>query len=375
MKKYQIQDFIKDGLNDEKIQEIFFPKPSKRLVRVWKTIIEDFYEIKNYLDNRYIDSSDYNEIIIRINLHIENIEKCPICGKNKRIFNTLYKNGTHYLETCGDEKCFHIIQQKYSEAAKLERYGDPYQTNVEKRIESYNKLTDDEKKEKQHQRELKMIEHYGVRNPYQLESVKEKCKQTLIKKYGVDHPSKSKEIQEKIKQTTLKYYGVDNCAKSEIVKEKSKQTLLEKYNVDNTLKSDIIKEKVKQTCIEKYGVEYVSQVPAIKEKKLKTMNKKYGGNAPICDENIKKKIMSKLDQKLEKEYNTKKKNKSFTQSKPEDELFIILNIFFQMLLDHIEIKKNTHLIAIFIYQHMIYILNIRDCGLMEQNPMKAHQKI
>ena len=106
MKKYQIQDFIKDGLNDEKIQEIFFPKPSKRLVRVWKTIIEDFYEIKNYLDNRYIDSSDYNEIIIRINLHIENIEKCPICGKNKRIFNTLYKNGTHYLETCGDEKMF-----------------------------------------------------------------------------------------------------------------------------------------------------------------------------------------------------------------------------------------------------------------------------
>ena len=351
MKKYQIQDFIKDGLNDEKIQEIFFPKPSKRLVRVWKTIIEDFYEIKNYLDNRYIDSSDYNEIIIRINLHIENIEKCPICGKNKRIFNTLYKNGTHYLETCGDEKCFHIIQQKFSEATKLERYGDPYYTNAEKRIESYNKLTDDEKKEKQHQRELKMIEHYGVRNPYQLESVKEKCKQTLIKKYGVDHPSKSKEIQEKIKQTTLKYYGVDNCAKSEIVKEKSKQTciekygveysfqsnnnkektkqtLLEKYNVDNPLKSDIIKEKVKQTCIEKYGVEYVSQVPAIKEKKLKTMNKKYGGNAPICDENIKKKIMSKLDQKLEKEYNTKKKNKSFTQSKPEDKLFDYIKYIF-----------------------------------------------
>lgn len=305
MKKYKIQEFIKDGITDEKIKEIFFPKPSQRLVRTWKKIIEDFQEIKKYLDNRFFDSFNYNEILIRINLHIENIEKCPVCGKNKRIYNTIYKNGSHYLETCGDEKCFHIIQQKYSEATKLERYDDPYYTNVEKRIESYNKLSQEEKKKKQQLKEEKLIEKYGVKNVFQLKSVKEKIKKTCLEKYGVEYSFQSKNN-----------------------KEKSKQTWIKKYQVDNPLKSKKIRQKIKETCLGKYGVEYISQAQSIKEKKLKTMNDRYGGNAPICDENIKKKILTKLDQKLEKEYITKKCNKSFAKSKPEDELYIyIKNIF------------------------------------------------
>ena len=332
MKTPEIKNFIKDGLTDEKIKEIFFVGQQKRLIRVWEKIIENFPEIKDYLDNRYIDGSNYNEILIRINLHIENIEKCPVCGKNKRLFNTLYKNRTHYLETCGDENCFRIIAQKHIK-----------QNNM--------RMSDEEKKEKQHQKELKMIEHYGVRNPFQLESVKEKIKQTnlekygveyiqqsdfikqkikttCINKYGVDNPAKTKQAKDKMKNTCMERYGVEYSFQSENNKEKSKQTWIEKYGVDNPLKSDIIKEKAKQTNLEKYGVEYASQNIEIKKKLLETNNKKYGGNAPICDPTIKEKILSKMPESREKEYQTRKKNGSFNTSKPEKELLEYIKLYF-----------------------------------------------
>ena len=352
MKTPEIKNFIKDGLTDEKIKEIFFVgSQQKRLIRVWEKIIENFPEIKEYLDNRYIDGSNYNEILIRINLHVENIEKCPVCGKNKRIFNTLYKNGTHYLETCGDENCFRIIGQKHGQQTKLERYGDPHYTNLEKRIENYNKLSDEEKKEKQHQKELKMIEHYGVRNPFQLESVKEKIKQTNLEKYGVEFSMQNEDVKRKTKETWMKKYGADIPFKDPLIdskrkktcmerygveysfqsennKEKSKQTWIEKYGVDNPLKSDIIKEKGKQTNLEKYGVEYASQNIEIKKKLLETNNKKYGGNAPICDPTIKEKILSKMPESREKEYQTRKKNGSFNTSKPEKELLEYIKLYF-----------------------------------------------
>ena len=351
MKTSEIKNFIKDGLTDEKIKEIFFVEQQKRLIRVWEKIIENFPDIKQYLDNRYIDGSNYKEILIRINLHVENIEKCPVCGKNKRIFNTLYKNGTHYLETCGDENCFRIIAQKHGEQTKLERYGDPHYANPEKRIENYNKLSDEEKKEKQHQRELKMIEHYGVRNPFQLESVKEKIKQTNLEKYGVEFSMQNEDVKRKTKETWMKKYGADIPFKDPLIdskrkktcmerygveysfqsennKEKSKQTWIEKYGVDNPLKSDIIKEKVKQTNLEKYGVEYATQNIEIRKKQLETFNKKYGGNAPICDPTIKEKILSKMPESREKEYQTRKKNGSFNISKPEKELLEYIKLYF-----------------------------------------------
>jgi len=32
-----------------------------------------------------------------------------------------------------------------------------------------------------------MLEHYGVKNPFQLESVKEKIKKTNMERYGVEY--------------------------------------------------------------------------------------------------------------------------------------------------------------------------------------------
>jgi hypothetical protein len=80
------------------------------------------------------------------------------------------------------------------------------------------------------------IERFGVENPFQSNTIKEKCKKTLKKNYGenVVNPSQVKEIREKTVSTWIKNYGVDNPMKCEKVKTKVRVVLLEKYGVQNS---------------------------------------------------------------------------------------------------------------------------------------------
>ena len=94
-------------------------------------------------------------------------------------------------------------------------------------------------------------------------------------------------------------YGVDNPSKSEEVKNKYKQTCLEKYGVDNPYKSDWVKTKIKQSCLEKYGVTNIG--------KLQSHINKLSN----------KEIVNKRNE-------TKRKNKTFNTSKPEEQTYIIL---------------------------------------------------
>ena len=68
------------------------------------------------------------------------------------------------------------------------------------------------------------LEKYGVENPSQSNSVKEKIKETNLKKYGGTSPAASEKTIKKMKNTSLIKYGVDNPAKSDIIKEKTKET-------------------------------------------------------------------------------------------------------------------------------------------------------
>lgn len=136
-------------------------------------------------------------------------------------------------------------------------------------------------------RKIKNKEKYGVENVFQLDSVKNKSKQTkkkkygdenfsnkekakttLIEKYGVDSPlklDKAKENRKNINQeavnskraeTNKSKYGVENIFQLEEVQRKQKDTLVKKYGVDSPLKSEEIKERRKSTCIERYGEDY-----------------------------------------------------------------------------------------------------------------------
>lgn len=61
-----------------------------------------------------------------------------------------------------------------------------------------------------------MMKKYGVENGFQLDSVKEKSKNTLLQKYGVEHPQFSNECKFKWKTyiypsgNTIKYQGYEN---------------------------------------------------------------------------------------------------------------------------------------------------------------------
>lgn len=94
------------------------------------------------------------------------------------------------------------------------------------------------------------LEKWGVENPSQLDSIKEKKRETFIQNWGVDHPSKSDIIKEKKRETFQDRFGFDNPFQSEVVKEKIKNTNIIKFGVENPSQSEDIKERKRETFIQ-----------------------------------------------------------------------------------------------------------------------------
>lgn len=203
----------------------------------------------------------------------------------------------------------------------------------------------------------KCFEKFGVINVFQLKEIKNKSKQTKIrkyndenytnyqkarntclKKYGVKFYNQTIEGKEKLsksllnktkeewnkivnlrKITNIKKYGsISPLGNKEILK-KYKDDYKKKTGYENPSQNPDIKSKKIQTCIEKYGVENVFQVKEIQEKYKKTLLKKYG------IDNI-----SKLENIKLLKNNTMKKNNSYKKSSPEDLIFELLKIKFQI---------------------------------------------
>lgn len=121
------------------------------------------------------------------------------------------------------------------------------------------------------QKEL-FLEKHGVENPGQLQSVKDKVRNTNLEKYGVENPGQIPEVKEKVRNTMLEKYGVTNAYQIESVR----QTTLENHGVMFPFQSQEIQEKSKQSMLETYGAEYAWQVPVLWDKVKKTMLERYG---------------------------------------------------------------------------------------------------
>lgn len=184
------------------------------------------------------------------------------------------------------------------------------------------------------------MEKYGVKNPAQLQSSKEKAKKTMLEKYGVDNVAKLESITEKKKKTSLKKYGVDNVAKAQEIKDKTKQNNLSKYNVEHPMMLQEIKEKQQKTLLEKYGVNVPLKNNKIKEKQANTCLERYGTKNPMSSlelrnkhkKNIREKYgvdnVAQLVETKRKMYQTMKQNGSFGKSKEEDFIFnCLIQIF------------------------------------------------
>lgn len=144
------------------------------------------------------------------------------------------------------------------------------------------------------------------------------------------------EVKEKIKQTCIKRYGVSNVFYLKEIHEKAKQTKLERYGDENY--NNI--EQFKKTCLEKYGCSVPAQNKEIREKQIKTLFEKYGGyfNKEQVSKNIQEKygvewftqtdVIKEKNNTIEareKQYKTKKKNKSFNTSKQEKECLELIS--------------------------------------------------
>lgn len=228
-------------INDDYIVSLFFTSKtnSNRIRKTTSYIIDNNEDIKNYLINRFPDfRNDFKEVLHRIKYNIEEIPKCPICGKPLKYYGL---SSMLYSKTCS-RKC----QYEYMKTEEFQSKMDytSYMSNPEniKRIQEKRKLKIDEIKEKTKRTLLERYgdSHYNNRN---------KCKQTCLEKYGVDTPMLLDSVKNKIKETNIKRYGVEWSAQNKEINQKTIDTQIKKYGgVFNP-------EKVKETNIQKYGVE------------------------------------------------------------------------------------------------------------------------
>ena len=126
------------------------------------------------------------------------------------------------------------------------------------------------------------LEKYGVENPFQSETIKDKIKATNLERYGVSN-GHSQIVRDKIKATNLERYGIEYSSQSQLVRDKGKITCLEKYDVEFSLQSQLVKNKGKATNLERYGVEYASQSQIVKDKTKATNLQRYG--VEYCSQN------------------------------------------------------------------------------------------
>ena len=265
-------------IDDQYIINYFYDTKNVNKINKYKTnnIPED---ILKYLNNRFTDSESIKETIKRIRYNVEERPKCLICGNPVRWYG--HKWNKLFYKTCCDEH-ENILRKQTT---------------------------------------LKVVqEKYGVDNVFQLESVKEKSKQTAFEHYGTTNIAQAKEVREKFKQTCLERYGVENVGGTLESYEKAKATCLERYGVENVNVLPEFRQKIKQTCLERYGAENVSVLPEFQQKMKQTCLERYGVEYYTQSDDHKQRIED-IKAKCRQ---TKLKNKTYTSSKAESCVYNIL---------------------------------------------------
>lgn len=169
--------------------------------RLKRNVLDIYYnniDVYNYIHNRYNDtvSTDDNslfyEVYYRIINHINKTPLCPVCS-NKVYF--IYKQYYFYAKTCKNKKCQNVLKKQ--------------------------------------KRDITIKQKYGVDNPYQIESVKQKIHDKIYNKYGGFTLDKHSSIYNKYKSTMLNRYGVINPMSNKQSVNKLHNTFLQKYGSVN----------------------------------------------------------------------------------------------------------------------------------------------
>ena len=219
---------------------------------VWSTKMQSrsylskhYPEFLQYLDDKYDITIPLKEKIYLYIHKLDHPQKCKICGEF-----TKYINSSRGYSIYCSSKCSN---------------SDPDKKELTKN---------------------NMMRKYGVNNPSQLDSVKEKKKQTSLKNLGTENPSQSQDIRERFKNTMIERYGVEHPSQLDSVKEKKKQTSLKNWGVEHPSQLDSVKEKKKQTSLKNWGTETPMMSNIIKDKVRKKYNDSYIKNHPDISEII-----------------------------------------------------------------------------------------
>lgn len=250
-------------IDDNYIIDLLWPKKMCLLTRCPERLTDD---VKSYLLNRFKYSESIYETLFCIKHNIDRDTKiCPVCGKGILKFNGNERNG-YFIRGCS-KKCIYILRNEKSKNTSLMKYGTTYPTQ----------------------------------NKQENINIVKKRKQTCLERYGVECIANDPEFRERKKQKCLEKYGVEYAFQSDEVKEKIKQTCLERYGTNWTFQDDLSHKKHKETLLAKYGVENSFLIPDVVE-----------------SFKIRK---TEIQQKRE---NTKRKNKTFGASYPENRTYKLL---------------------------------------------------
>ena len=255
-----------------------------------------------YIRNRFNDTTGnemVRELIYRIENKLEEIPKCPVCGKPLAFYKREWKYKSFCSKQCkNSDKGKEIIQQK-TVKTNIEKYGCNVGSQSEKVKEKMKQTclkkygVDCTLKDKNIKNKTinTWLLNYGVSHPRKSDKIKQKTKETCLEKYGVCNPFELKEIRNKAKYTCLEKYGVEYAMQNNNIKQKNKETCLKKYGVEYVTQTDLFKQKSREICLEKYGVKYTFQVDIFKEKSKKTCLEKYGVSHPMKSDIVKNKAI------------------------------------------------------------------------------------
>lgn len=128
-------------------------------------------------------------------------------------------------------------------------------------------------------------ERYGEAYYFQTEQFKKENKSFMEEKYGVDNYAKTDEFKEKMQNRIKEYNDKNNTnitsfSQLQSSKDKTKETSQKRYGTDHPSQADVVKEKVHETVKEKYNCDSVFQLPHVREAQKTGMVRRYGVDNP-----------------------------------------------------------------------------------------------
>lgn len=170
------------------------------------------------------------------------------------------------------------------------------------------------------------LERYGVEKPFESKEIQNKVKNYFFNKYGGYSNMSCPETKRKIQDTFIRKYGSISPLGNKKVREKIEKTNLERYGTKNPIFSKEVKDKIEKTNLERYGESVPLRNKEIYNKTQQTVKNKYGVNSALEIPRVREATRLAYESGVaqQKAFETKKKNKSWTKSEPENQVLKLL---------------------------------------------------